>query len=174
MLLFSCCQLHRAYHPAELTKNSQWRVRWYCSVRFRRKLLCFRFWLLVLCYHDQPEEYRQWILRTRKSLVQAGRFGTCARMEMNSIGARHLFFALTFRLSTRGFFFFTRRKIPSTDRWLVLVVNWLPTNCLLGSMLGESELFDAAYGFQRTRKRYLIVAPLYRSDGSLLLLLREK
>jgi len=41
-------------------------------------------------------------------------------------------------------------------------------------MLGESELFYAARGFQRTRKRYLIVAALYRSYGRLLLLLREK
>lgn len=31
--------------PAGLTKNSQWRVGWYRSVRCRRKLLCSRFWV---------------------------------------------------------------------------------------------------------------------------------
>ncbi|KAL0114357.1 hypothetical protein PUN28_011546 [Cardiocondyla obscurior] len=40
---------------------------------------------------------------------------------------------------------FLQRKIPSTDRWLALVVNWLPTNCLLGSMLGESKLLDSPF-----------------------------
>lgn len=55
---------------------------------------------------------------TPGEIVQVGKFGTWAQMEMNSIGGGDLPFlvALTFRLWLLVVFFFTRRKIPSTDR----------------------------------------------------------
>lgn len=62
--------------------------------------------MLALRHHGQPEGYWQWILRTEEPLVQAGRFGTWTRREMNSIGAGRLFFVLTFRLCPWLFFFF--------------------------------------------------------------------
>lgn len=80
----------------------------YRSVRFQCKLLCSRVW--IFRHHDQLEEYWQWILRRTESLVQTGIW---TRMEMNSIGAGHFFFAFTFRLCPRlsSFFLFFLRGI---------------------------------------------------------------
>lgn len=148
LLPFSSCQSHRARHPAGLTKNSQWRIGRY-TVPFAFGVSFFVLAFGCSCF-DITINWKgidnEFYARGNRSSKPADSVLVHGWKWIRLERAVFFFFALTFPSSTRGFPPLFLRGVKY--RPLALVVNWLPTNCLLGSMLGESGLFDAVCGFQ--------------------------